>query len=58
MTYTEALKRAAATFVFGALSTPLSAAVLDVEAWKVAVASGLAAVLNWVFRAAEAYLAQ
>lgn len=58
MTHTEAFKRAVATFVFGALSTPLSAAVLDVEAWKVAVASGLAAVLNWVYRAAEAYLAQ
>lgn len=56
MTYSDAVKRAVATFVFGALSTPLSAAVLDVSAWKVAAASGLAAVLNFVYRTAQAYL--
>ena len=56
MTYSDAVKRAVATFVFGALSTPLSAAVLDVSAWKVAAASGLAAVLNFVYRIAQAYL--
>lgn len=56
MTYTEAGKRALATFVFGALSTPLSSAVLDVSAVKIALAAGLAAVLNFAFRAAESYL--
>jgi hypothetical protein len=56
MTYSDAIKRAVATFLFGALSTPISAAVLDVSAWKVAAASGLAAVLNFVYRIVEAYL--
>jgi hypothetical protein len=56
MSYSEAVKRAVATFVFGALSTPLSAAVFDVSAWKVAAASGLAAVLNLAYRLAESYI--
>lgn len=56
MTYTEAAKRALATFVFGALTTPLSSAVLDVSAIKVAIAAGIAAVLNLAYRAAESYL--
>jgi hypothetical protein len=56
MTYSDAIKRAVATFLFGALSTPISAAVFDLSAWKVAAASGLAAVLNLVYRAVEAYL--
>lgn len=57
MSYSEAIKRAVATFVFGAFSTPLSAAVLDVAAWKVALAAGFAAVINWAYRSAEAFLA-
>jgi hypothetical protein len=56
MTYQDALKRAVATFVFGALGTPVGSAVLDVAAWKVAVASGISAVINWAYRTAEAYL--
>lgn len=56
MTYQDAVKRAVATFVFGALSSPVGSAVLDVATWKVAVASGIAAVVNWAYRAAEAYL--
>jgi hypothetical protein len=58
MTYFDAVKRAIATFLFGALSTPVSAAVLDLSAWKVAAASGIAAVLNFVYRSVEAYLAE
>jgi hypothetical protein len=58
MTYHEAAKRALATFIFGALSTPFSSTVLDVSALKVAAAAGIAAVLNFAFRAAESYLAQ
>ena len=58
MTYRDAAKRALATFVFGALSTPFSSTVLDVSAVKVAIAAGITAVLNFVFRAAESYLAQ
>jgi hypothetical protein len=56
MTYVDAAKRAVATFLFGALSTPVSSAVFDVSAWKVAAASGLAAVINFLYRAVEAYL--
>ncbi len=56
MTYGEAFKRAIATFVFGALSSPVAASVLEVEAWKAAVAAGIAAVLNWAYRTAEAYV--
>jgi hypothetical protein len=56
MTYSDALKRAVATFVFGALSSPVGAAVLDISTWKVAVTAGIAAVVNWAYRSAEAYL--
>lgn len=56
MTYKDALKRAVATFVFGALSSPVGAAVLDVSTWKVAVSAGIAAVVNWAYRTAQAYL--
>lgn len=54
--YFDAVKRAVATFVFGALSTPVSSAVFDVAAWKVAAGAGLAAVLNFLYRAAETFL--
>jgi len=56
MTYSDALKRAVATFVFGALSSPVGAAVLNISTWKVAVTAGIAAVVNWAYRSAEAYL--
>lgn len=58
MTYAEAAKRAVATFIFGALSTPLSSTVLDVSAVKVAFAAGIAAVFNFAYRAAESYLSE
>ena len=56
MTYKDAVKRAVATFVFGALSSPGGSAVLDIATWKVAIAAGIAAVVNWAYRTAEAYL--
>lgn len=56
MTYKDAFKRAVATFVFGALSAPIGAALLDVSSWKIALTSGVAAVVNWAYRSAEAYL--
>ena len=56
MTYKDAVKRAVATFVFGALSSPVGSAVLDIATWKVAIAAGIAAVINWAYRTAEAYL--
>lgn len=56
MTYKEGLKRAVATFIAGAASAPISAAVLDVDTLKVLAASGLAAVLNLVVRWAQVYI--
>lgn len=56
MTFNEAFKRAVATFVFGALSAPVTSGWVDVDAWKLALASGVTALVNFVYRAVEAYL--
>lgn len=56
MNYTEAAKRALATFVFGALSAPATAAWLDTATWKMAAASGVAALINLAVRWSQAYL--
>lgn len=56
MVYRDAFRRAVATFVFGAFSSPFSAAVFSVDAWKVAASAGVAAVINLAYRSAEAYL--
>lgn len=58
MTIHEAVKRAVATFVFGALSVPVSAAAFDADVVKSVLVAGVAAVLNLAYRAAESYLAQ
>lgn len=58
MTFESAVRRAVATFIFGALSVPFTAATLDVDALKAFVAAGVAAVLNFAYRAAESYLAK
>lgn len=55
MTYKEAFKRAVATFIFGASSAPIPAAIWDVAAWKFAAAAGVAAVWNLLVRWAQAY---
>lgn len=57
MNYTEAAKRALATFVFGALSAPATAAWFDTATWKMAAASGVAALINLAVRWSQAYLA-
>lgn len=57
MTYREAFRRAVATFVAGASSAPVPAAIFDVAAWKFAAAAGVAAVWNLVVRWSQAYLA-
>jgi hypothetical protein len=54
--YDEAFKRAFATFVFGALSAPATAAWFDTATWKMATASGVAALINLAFRWSQAYL--
>jgi hypothetical protein len=56
MTYKDAFHRALATFVAGAASAPVSAAVLNLETVKFIIASGLAAVLNLLVRWAQVYL--
>lgn len=55
MTYKEAFKRAVATFIFGASSAPIPAAVFDAASWKFAAAAGVAAVWNLVVRWAQVY---
>jgi hypothetical protein len=57
MNYVEASKRALATFIFGAFSAPVTASMLDTETWKLAVASGVAALVNLAVRLSQAYLA-
>lgn len=56
MSYKEAFHRAVATFIAGASSAPVPAAIFDVAAWKFAAAAGLAAVWNLAVRWAQAYL--
>lgn len=56
MTHRDALRRALAYFVVGATSTPLSAAVFDVAAWKLAAAAGVASVLDFARNVARTYL--
>ena len=56
MKYKDSLKRSVATFLFGALSTPVSAAVFDIAAWKFAIAAGVTALINLAYRSSEAYL--
>lgn len=56
MPYTDAFKRALATFVAGATAVPLTAALIDVSTFKVAAAAGIVAVWNLAGRLAQAYL--
>jgi hypothetical protein len=56
MTYHDAFKRAIATFLFGVSSAPVPATLFEVDAWKFAAASGIAAVWNLIIRWAQAYL--
>ena len=56
MKYSEALKRALATFVFAFTGVLVGGALGTVPVWESALWAGLGAVLNFVYRAAEAYL--
>lgn len=58
MTYQDALRRALAHLIVGATSTPLASAALDVSAWKLALAAGIGAVVNFAGRAAQTFLDQ
>lgn len=58
MTYLDALRRSAATFVFAFTGSLVGLSLLDagVEAWKTALATGLGALLNLAYRTSEAWL--
>jgi hypothetical protein len=56
MTQREAFKRAVATFVAGATAAPLTAAIFDIDFFKVATVAGAIAVWNWAGRSAQAFL--
>lgn len=56
MTYKDAIKRAVATFIAGAASAPIPAAIFHWAAWQVVVSAGVAAVINLVVRWAQAYI--
>lgn len=55
MTYREAFHRAVVTFVAGATSAPIGAALLNVSFFKAAGIAGVIAVWNWVGRSAQAF---
>lgn len=57
MTYKDGFTRAVATFIAGAASAPIPAAIFNWASWKVVVAAGITAVINLVVRWAQAYLA-
>lgn len=54
MTYREAARRAVITFLAGATSAPVSAALLDMATWKAIVVAGVAALWNWLGRTVQA----
>lgn len=58
MTYLSALKRSVATFVFAFTGSLAGLDLLDadVEAWKIAAATGIGALLNLAYRTSEAWL--
>lgn len=57
MTYKEAFRRAAATFIAGATAAPISAALMGVSFFKAAGVAGVIAVWNLVARTAQAWKA-
>lgn len=57
MTYREAFKRAGATFAFAVSTSLAGASLVGVEVWKAAVLAGAGAVVNYVVRVSQAYLA-
>ena len=54
----KALKKAVATFVFASTGILVGGAIGDVDVWETAAWVGLGAVINFVYRAAEDYLAE
>lgn len=56
MDYSEALKRAVATFVAGATAAPLTTQVFDCTYFEAALMAGVIALWNLAGRTAQAFL--
>lgn len=56
MKYTDAVKRALATFVFAFTGVLVGGALGSVPVWESALWAGVGALINFVYRAAETYL--
>ena len=57
MKYNDSIKRAIATFVFAVAGVAAGTAAGDLDAGNSALWAGVGALLNFVYRAAEAYVA-
>ena len=57
MKYSDAAKRAVATFVFAFTGVVVGGALGTVPVWESALWAGVGALINFVYRAAESYLA-
>ena len=56
MNYSDAIRRAAATFVAGATAAPLTSAMFDISFFKASAIAGAIAVWNFAARSAEVWL--
>lgn len=57
MKYFDSVKRALATFVFAFTGVLVGGALGTIPVWESALWAGAGALINFVYRAAEAYLA-
>lgn len=58
MKYTDSFKRALATFVFAFTGVLVGGALGTIPVWESALWAGAGALINFVYRAAESYLAK
>lgn len=56
MDMTEVAQRSAATFVAGAIASPIVSIVFDIAWWKAAAMAGVTAVVNLAGRSAQSWL--
>jgi hypothetical protein len=57
MKYSDSVKRALATFVFAFTGVLVGGALGTIPVWESALWAGAGALINFVYRAAEKYLA-
>lgn len=58
MKYTDSVKRALATFVFAFTGVLVGGALGTIPVWESALWAGAGAIINFVYRASETYLAK